>query len=116
MRQAVLLTVLALMLSAGLVVAAPPSERWDHPADARAHLIPPAPGVAWPAPQNQGDPLALPSPAQTTGVARVLVLLVDFQDVAPDATHTGAYFNGFYNDVSPGSKSFRAYYAETSLG
>src|SRR5438552_10567142 len=53
---------------------------------------------------------------QTTGTVRVLVLLVDFQDVPPAAAHTGAYFDSFYNNASAGAKSFRAYYSEVSLG
>src|SRR5437899_2094541 len=94
-----------------------PDLHWDQPAGARAQLTPPQPGKqTWPNGANRGVPFPAPAPAQTTGTVRVLVLLVDFQDVPPAAAHTGAYFDGFYNDASAGAKSFRAYYTEVSLG
>src|SRR2546428_2649831 len=94
-----------------------PDSQWAQPAGARAQLTPPQPGKqTWPRGANRGVPLPAPSPMQTTGTVRVLVLLVDFQDVPPAAAHTGAYFDTFYNDASVGAKSFRAYYTEVSLG
>jgi len=115
--------VIPLLLAAFLVAPAAfafgrgPELHWDQPAGARAQLTPPQPGKqTWPSGANRGVPFPAPSPAQTTGTVRVLVLLVDFQDVPPAAAHTGAYFDGFYNDASAGAKSFRAYYTEVSLG
>src|SRR2546428_12172500 len=94
-----------------------PELHWAQPAGARAQLRPPQPGKqTWPRGANRGVPLPAPSPMQTTGTVRVLVLLVDFQDVPPAAAHTGAYFDSFYNNASAGAKSFRAYYSEVSLG
>ncbi|HEX9339780.1 MAG TPA: M6 family metalloprotease domain-containing protein [Thermoplasmata archaeon] len=87
----------------------------DPPRDARPHLMPPRPGVqTWPSGTRQGNPILPPSPVQTTGTVRVLVLLVDFTDVAP--LYTGAYFTAFFNDASPGARSLQAYYQEVSLG
>src|SRR3989475_8429707 len=112
-----------LLLAAFLVAPAAfafgrgPELHWDQPAGARAQLTPPQPGKqTWPNGASRGVPFPAPSPAQTTGTVRVLVLLVDFQDVPPAAAHTGAYFDSFYNDASAGAKSFRAYYTEVSLG
>src|SRR5437879_4578500 len=112
------------LLLAAFLVAPPalalgrgPEVHWDQPAGAQARLQPPQPGKqTWPGGANRGGPFPAPSPAQTTGTVRVLVLLVDFQDVPPAAAHTGAYFDSFYNDASAGAKSFRAYYTEVSLG
>src|SRR2546428_1277594 len=94
-----------------------PEFHWDQPAGARAQLTPPEPGKqTWPRGANRGVPLPAPSPMQTTGTVRVLVLLVDFQDVPPATAHTGAYFDSFYNNASAGARSFHAYYSEVSLG
>src|SRR3989454_3005303 len=94
-----------------------PELHWDQPAGARAQLTPPQPGKqTWPSGASRGVPFPAPSPAQTTGTVRVLVLLVDFQDVPPAAGPPGAVFDGFYNDASAGAKSFRADYTEVSLG
>src|SRR2546422_7163053 len=100
-----------------LALGRAPELHWDQPAGARAQLTPPQPGKqTWPSGANRGVPFPTPSPAQTTGTVRVLVLLVDFQDVPPAAAHTGAYFDSFYNNASAGANSFRAYYSEVSLG
>src|SRR5256712_2669811 len=116
-------TVIPLLLAAFLVtppalaLGRGPELHGDQPAGARAQLTPPQPGKqTWPSGANRGVPFPAPSPAQTTGTVRVLVLLVDFQDVPPGAAHTGAYFDSFYNNASAGAKSFRAYYTEVSLG
>src|SRR5437879_5143769 len=115
--------VIPLLLAAFLVAPAAfafgrgPELHWDQPAAARAQLPPPQPAKqTWPNGANRGVSFPAPAPAQTTGTVRVLVLLVDFQDVPPAAAHTGAYFDSFYNDASAGAKSFRAYYTEVSLG
>src|SRR5881397_2216139 len=118
MRAAIPLLLAVLLLApATLTVPRSTELHWDQPADARPQLTPPQPGKqTWPSGANRGIPFPTPSPAQTTGTVRVLVLLVDFADVSPAAAHTGAYFDGFYNDTSAGAKSFRAYYSEVSRG
>src|SRR3989442_3072605 len=123
LRRRTMRAVIPLLLAAFLVAPAAfafgrgPDLHWDQPAGARAQLTPPQPGKqTWPNGANRGVPFPAPAPAQTTGTVRVLVLLVDFQDVPPAAAHTGAYFDSFYNDASAGAKSFRAYYTEVSLG
>src|SRR5256712_4665038 len=112
-----LLLAVFLVAPAALAFGRGPELHWDQPAGAQAQLTPPQPGKqTWPRGANRGVPLPAPSPMQTTGTVRVLVLLVDFQDVPPAAAHTGAYFDSFYNNASAGAKSFRAYYSEVSLG
>src|SRR6266705_99338 len=119
MRGAIpLFLAVVLLVPAALAAARPADIRWEQPPDARADLTPPQPGVqTWPSGYRPGDMLpAPPGVAQTTGTVRILVLLIDFTDVAPAAAHTGAYFDGLFNDASPGARSFHAYYSEVSLG
>src|SRR5881296_238973 len=79
--------------------------------------MPPQPGVqSWPRPRTAAAPIRSPGPTQTTGTTKVLVLLVDFTDVTHDASHTPAFMDGVFNDVSPGARSLRAYYSEVSYG
>jgi len=113
-----LLLAVVLLAPAALAAARPSDVRWDQPPEARAELTPPQPGVqTWPSGYRHGAaPPMPPGVTQTTGTVRILVLLVDFTDVAPDSAHTGAYFDGLFNDASPGAKSFHAYYSEVSLG
>src|SRR6266581_4375744 len=119
MRGAIpLFLAVVLLVPAALAAARPADIRWEQPPDARADLTPPQPGVqTWPSGYRPGDMLpAPPGVTQTTGTVRILVLVVDFTDVAPDSAHTGAYFDGLFNDASPGARSFHAYYSEVSLG
>src|SRR6266704_35980 len=119
MRGAIpLFLAVVLLVPAALAAARPADIRWEQPPDARADLTPPQPGVqTWPSGYRPGDMLpAPPGVAQTTGTVRILVLLIDFTDVAPAAAQTGAYFDGLFNDASPGARSFHAYYSEVSLG
>ena len=119
MRGAIpLLLAVVLLVPAALASSRPADIRWEQPPDARADLTPPQPGVqTWPSGYHPGDGVPMPPGGmQTTGTVRILVLLVDFTDVAPAAAHTGAYFDGLLNDASPGARSFHAYYSEVSLG
>jgi len=117
MRGTCLLLAIALTVPAFVVVAIPATERWFAPADLRPHLMPPDPGVqSWPSHLAQGDPLPPPSPAQTSGVARVIVLLASFQDVPEDPTHDAAFFDGTFNAEGPSAGSVRSYYQEVSFG
>src|SRR3990172_778852 len=86
------------------------------PPTALPHLMPPAPPHAWPQGVVQGAPLPPSSPAQASGTARLVVLLVEFTDVAHDAVHDAAYLGGTFNAAGPDAKSMRAYYEEVSFG
>src|SRR6266581_991565 len=94
MRGAIpLLLAVVLLVPAALASSRPADIRWEQPPDARADLTPPQPGVqTWPSGYHPGDGVPMPPGGmQTTGTVRILVLLVDFTDVAPAAAHTGAY-------------------------
>lgn len=111
-----LLTIVLLVPLAMASSLDPPDGREIH-ADARQHLTPPDPGVqTWPRSVRQGPVLPPSSPAQTSGVARVIVLLIEFQDVAGDPGSDAAYFDGIFNDEGGGAGSVRAYYQEVSFG
>jgi immune inhibitor A len=108
--------VLGLLAAASAVAAVPVPPVWSHPADALPHLAPPNPAVgSWPEYLRNGAPIPPPEPLQTTGTAKVLVLLVEFTDVSHDAAHDAAYLDGVYNASSP-ARSMRAYYEEVSRG
>lgn len=107
---------LSLLAAASVLVAVPGPPHWDHPRDAMAHLTPPDPAVqSWPRYLRNGDPRLPSGPAQATGTAKVLVLLVEFTDVGHDVSHNTAYLNGLFRDPAP-AKSMRAYYEEVSRG
>lgn len=113
----VLLAVVLAVPTLAALVPFPPVEHWDLPPGAAALLTPPNPAVqSWPSYAQPGAPLPSPGPAQTTGVARALILLIRFTDIAPDATHDGAYYNGRLNAVGGSARSLRSYYQEVSLG
>jgi len=118
MRAALSLLLAAVLLSSAIVVTVrTPSRASDPSADASPDLMPPQPGVqSWPGPRAAAGPIRSPGPTQTTGTTKVLVLLVDFTDVTHDASHTPAFMDGVFNDVSPGAHSLRAYYSEVSYG
>lgn len=109
---------LAMLFALTLVTA--PSGESIHPGGAPPaalpHLMPPAPPHAWPQGVVQGAPVPPPSPAQTSGTARLAVLLVEFTDVAHDAAHDAAYVDGTFNAAGPNARSMRAYYEEVSFG
>jgi immune inhibitor A len=106
-----LLAIALLAPAAGSLLPLPPIEHWEVPPGAAPYLTPPSPAVQSRAPHLRPGPLLPPSPAQTTGTARVLVLLIRFTDLAPDPTHNGAYFDGRLNGASG---SVRSYYREVS--
>src|SRR5947208_7677392 len=118
MRAAFSLLVAAILLSPAIVVTVrAPSSAKHLSVDGGPDLMPPQPGVqAWPRPRPAAAPIRSPGPTQTTGTTKVLVLLVDFTDVTHDASHTPAFMDGVFNDVSPGAHSLRAYYSEVSYG
>src|SRR2546428_4263299 len=118
MRAALSLLLAAVLLSSAIVVTVrTPSRASDRSADAGPDLMPPQPGVqSWPGPRAPAGPIRSPGPTQTTGTTKVLVLLVDFTGVTHDASHTPAFMDGVFNDVSPGTHSLRAYYSEVSYG
>ncbi|HEY5605356.1 MAG TPA: hypothetical protein VIL45_02420 [Thermoplasmata archaeon] len=109
MRGTVLLLAILLAIPWAAASLLPPRERWDVPADGAPHLMPPDPAVQhWPPHARQGAPLPPPSPVQTSGTARVIVLLIDFTDVPGNATHNAAYFDGTLNAVGPSSRTLRS--------
>jgi len=55
-----------------------------------------------------------PPPAGVSGTREILVLLVEFSDVAHDPTHTVAHFNDRFFDTTP--PSVRDFYDENSYG
>src|SRR3989442_4134217 len=117
LRRRTMRAVIPLLLAAFLGAPAAfafgrgPELHCAQPAGARAQLTPPQPGKqTWPRGANRGVPLPAPSPMQTTGTVRVLVLLVDFQDVPPATAHTGPYFDSSYNNAPPAATSYPAYY------
>src|SRR5207247_1510994 len=57
-----------------------------------------------------------PAPTQTTGVARILVLLIQFSDTAASASHDGGYFDSRLNATGGSVHSVRSYYQEVSRG
>src|SRR2546427_533183 len=109
MRAAFSLLVAAILLSPAIVVTVRAPSSAKHPSvDGGPDLMPPQPGVqSWPGPRGAAAPIRSPGPTQTTGTTKVLVLLVDFTDVTHDASHTPAFMDGVFNDVSPGAHSLR---------
>lgn len=113
---AILLAIFLAALGTAALVS-PPPEHWDSPIDAAPHLMPPDPAIQrWPMYVRQGSPHGNPSPMQTSGTARLLVLLVQFSDVSADPSHDAAYFGGTLNAQGPSVRSLRSYYQEVSLG
>src|SRR5437899_2684617 len=117
MRRIALILAFVLALPAAVAwVRLPPGEHWETPHDTGPQLMPPNPAVGtWPPYLRRHAPGPLPTPTQTTGVARIVVLLIDFTDVAPDSAHNGAYFDGRLN-AGGSAHSVRSYYQEVSRG
>lgn len=117
MRGMALLLAIVLAASWTGAVVRMPEDRWYVPAGAAPHLMPPDPAVqGWPPHVRQGAPLPPPSPMQATGIARLLVLLIEFQDLAASSAHDANYFDGTLNAQGPSARSLRSYYQEVSLG
>ena len=75
-----------------------PIERWETPPGAGPQLTPPNPAAGgWPPYLRRSPTAPSPTPTQTTGVARILVLLIQFSDTAANPSHDGAYFNSHLN-------------------
>src|SRR5712691_2964432 len=111
-----LAVVLALPATVALVRFAP-TEHWEMPPGAAPELMPPNPALGtWPPYLRRLASGPLPTPTQTTGVARIVVLLLDFTDRASDPTHDGAYFDSRLNAVGSLEHSVRSYYQEVSRG
>src|SRR5256886_7025856 len=118
MRRIVLILAFVLALPPAVAwVRLPPGEHWEAPPDSGPQLMPPNPAVGgWPPYLKRRAPAPLPAPTQATGVARVIVLLIDFTDVAPNAAHNGTYFDERLNAVGGSLHSVRSYYQEVSRG
>ena len=110
----VLAIVLALPTALALIPTAA-AEHWDVPPGAAPQLTPPNPAAGtWPPYLRRTAGSPVPAPTQTTGVARILVLLLRFTDTAPDPSHNGSYFDGRMNAVGGSARSVRSYYEEVS--
>src|SRR5437667_6813809 len=109
--------VLALPAAVALIRLAP-TEHWETPPGVGPQLMPPNPAVGtWPPYLRRQPPGRLPIPAQTTGVARIVVLLIDFTDIAHDPSHDGPYFDTRMNAAAGSSAhSVGSYYQEVSRG
>jgi len=118
MRRAALLLAFVLALpAAAALIRLSPTERWDAPLDAGPQLMPPNPAVGtWPPYLRRQAPGPLPTPAQTTGVARIVVLLIDFTDIAHNQSHDGPYFDVRMNAAGGSAHSVGSYYQEVSRG
>src|SRR5437879_2846473 len=118
MRRIGLILAFVLALPAAVAwVRLPPGEHWETPHDTGPQLMPPNPAVGtWPPYLRRQAPGPLPTPAQTTGVARIVVLLIDFTDVAHDPSHDGPYFDVRMNAAGGSAHSVGSYYQEVSRG
>ena len=94
-----------------------PIERWETPPGAGPQLTPPNPAAGgWPPYLRRSPTAPSPTPTQTTGVARILVLLIQFSDTAANPSHDGAYFDSRLNSTGGSVRSVRSYYQEVSRG
>jgi len=94
-----------------------PIERWETPPGAGPQLTPPNPAAGgWPPYLRRSPTAPSPTPTQTTGVARILVLLIQFSDTAANPSHDGAYFDSRLNATGGSVRSVRTYYQEVSRG
>ena len=94
-----------------------PIERWETPPGAGPQLTPPNPAAGgWPPYLRRSPTAPSPTPTQTTGVARILVLLIQFSDTAANPSHDGAYFDSRLNSTGGSVRSVRTYYQEVSRG
>src|SRR5256886_105738 len=118
MRRIALILAFVLALPAAVAWVRPaPGEHWETPPDSGPQLMPPNPAVGgWPPYLRPRAPGPLPAPTQATGVARVIVLLIDFTDLTPDAAHNGTYFDDRLNAVGGSARSVNSYYQEVSRG
>ncbi|TLZ96911.1 MAG: M6 family metalloprotease domain-containing protein [Methanobacteriota archaeon] len=115
---AVLLAFVLALPAAVALIRLPPTEHWETPPDVGPLLMPPNPTMGtWPPYLRRQAPGPMPIPAQTTGVARIVVLLIDFTDIAHDPSHDGPYFDTRMNAAAGSSAhSVGSYYQEVSRG
>src|SRR5205809_630823 len=114
---AVLLAFVLALPAAVALIRLPPTEHWETPPDVGPLLMPPNPTMGtWPPYLRRQAPGPMPIPAQTTGVARIVVLLIDFTDIAHDPSHDGPYFDARMNAAGSSAHSVGSYYQEVSRG
>lgn len=123
MRAFAVLLAAVVLIPAGMVSAFPASARHAtaRPVSAAAvpgpSLMPPDPvSGRWPPMGIRSAPSAPLHPAAVLGVARILVLLIQFTNVSHAPSHDAAYFDGFFSNATPAARSMRAYYREASYG
>ncbi|HYY47920.1 MAG TPA: M6 family metalloprotease domain-containing protein [Thermoplasmata archaeon] len=108
---------LAIVLAAAAIAAGVPlprTEVWEVLPGSAPQFTPPNPAAGgWPPYVQRSGAIPPATPAQTTGVARVLILLIRFTDIAQDSAHDGPYFDGRMNGAAG---SVRSYYREVSRG
>jgi len=114
---AVLLAFVLALPAAVALIRLPPTEHWETPPDVGPLLMPPNPTMGtWPPYLRRQAPGPMPIPAQTTGVARIVVLLIDSTDIAHDPSHDGPYFDARMNAAGSSAHSVGSYYQEVSRG
>src|SRR5437867_3241586 len=114
---AVLLAFVLALPAAVALIRLPPTEHWETPPDVGPLLMPPNPTMGtWPPYLRRQAPGPMPIPAKTTGVARIVVLLIDFTDIAHDPSHDGPYFDARMNAAGSSAHSVGSYYQEVSRG
>src|SRR5437763_11910906 len=114
---AIFLAIVLAVPSAVALVHVAPIEHWATPPGAAPQLTPPNPAAGtWPPYLRRSPTARSPAPTQTTGVARILVLLIQFSDTAANPSHDGAYFDSRLNATGGSVRSVRTYYQEVSRG
>src|SRR5207247_9060700 len=90
-----------------------PIERWETPPGAGPQLTPPNPAAGgWPPYLRRSPTAPSPTPTQTTGAARILLLLIQFSDTAANPSHDGAYFDSSRNATGGPARSARTHYQD----
>ncbi len=123
MRAFTVLLALVVLIPAGMVAVdhasprTPAARSVQVDAEPGPSLTPPDPvSGRWPAAGIRSTSPVPVHPSAALGLARVLVLLIQFTNVSHDPSHEAAYFDDFFNDATPGARSMRAYYREASYG
>src|SRR5437667_4102954 len=114
---AIFLAIVLAVPSAVALVHVAPIEHWATPPGAAPQLTPPNPAAGtWPPYLRRSPTARAPAPTQTPGVARIVVLLIQFSDTAASASHDGGYFDSHLNATGVSVHSLRSYYQEVSRG
>src|SRR5438094_574460 len=114
---AIFLAIVLAVPSAVALVHVAPIEHWATPPGAAPQLTPPNPAAGtWPPYLRRSPTARAPAPTQTTGVARILVLLIQFSDTAASASHDGGYFDSRLNATGGSVHSDRSYYQQDPRG